>query len=175
MYIVYLSTMWDTHCSVEHANNKIMPVVSSIVFIINDYYHTACSPREKYMYKIPVNIINIIIIIIHLTPTTVKSHYTLQGSFWLYMGSANGRRRYNVKSPLIGWAHTHNDPCSGQESWYDTECTDYRADYPLDNCWLFLTHCGLVTLYGVIELGQYWFQWWLGALWHHSITWTNVD
>ena len=28
----------------------------------------------------------------------------------LGMGSANERRRYNVTSSLIGWAHTHNDP-----------------------------------------------------------------
>ena len=28
----------------------------------------------------------------------------------LAMGSANERRRYNVTSSLIGWAHTENDP-----------------------------------------------------------------
>ena len=27
------------------------------------------------------------------------------------MCSANERRRYNVASSLIGWAHTQNDPC----------------------------------------------------------------
>ena len=27
------------------------------------------------------------------------------------MGSANERRRYNVVLSLIGWAHTHIDPC----------------------------------------------------------------
>ena len=32
----------------------------------------------------------------------------------LSMGSANERRRYNVTSSLIGWAHTQKDPC---ESW----------------------------------------------------------
>ena len=29
----------------------------------------------------------------------------------LGMGSANDRRRYTVKPPLIGWAHTQNYPC----------------------------------------------------------------
>ena len=29
----------------------------------------------------------------------------------LYMRPANGRRRYNVTSSLIGWAHTQSDPC----------------------------------------------------------------
>ena len=47
---------------------------------------------------------------------------TQSGSI-LYMRPANGRRRYNVTSPLIGWAHTQNDPCtihvfcSGSLSW----------------------------------------------------------
>ena len=27
------------------------------------------------------------------------------------MGTANERRRYNVTSSFIGWAHTQNDPC----------------------------------------------------------------
>ena len=27
------------------------------------------------------------------------------------MGAANGRRRYNATSSLMGWAHTQNDPC----------------------------------------------------------------
>ena len=27
------------------------------------------------------------------------------------MGSANERRRYYAMPPLIGWAHTQNDPC----------------------------------------------------------------
>ena len=29
----------------------------------------------------------------------------------LCLRPANERRRYNVTSPLIGWAHTQNDPC----------------------------------------------------------------
>ena len=29
----------------------------------------------------------------------------------LYTHPANERRRYNVTSSLIGWAHTQNDPC----------------------------------------------------------------
>ena len=31
----------------------------------------------------------------------------------LCMCSANERRRYNVTSSLIGWAHSQNDPCDG--------------------------------------------------------------
>ena len=37
-----------------------------------------------------------------------------------------------------------------------------------------LTHCGLVTLYGDINLGQHWLREWLVAWWHQAITWTNV-
>ena len=38
-----------------------------------------------------------------------------------------------------------------------------------------LTHCGLVTLYGDMELGQHWLRKWLVAWRHQAITWTNVD
>ena len=41
------------------------------------------------------------------------------------MHPANARRRYNVTSSLIGWAHTQNNPCvisrfmSKKSLWYD--------------------------------------------------------
>ena len=38
-----------------------------------------------------------------------------------------------------------------------------------------LTHCGLVMLYGVGDLGQHWFRLWFGAWQHQAITRTNVD
>ena len=38
-----------------------------------------------------------------------------------------------------------------------------------------LTHCGLVTPYGNMELGQHWLRYWLVAWRHQAITWTNVD
>ena len=38
-----------------------------------------------------------------------------------------------------------------------------------------VTHFGLVTLYGDIELGQHWLRLWLVAWWHQAITWTNAD
>ena len=38
-----------------------------------------------------------------------------------------------------------------------------------------LTHCGLVTQYGDINLGQHWISLWLVAWRHQAITWTNVD
>ena len=34
----------------------------------------------------------------------------------LGMGSANERRRYNVTSSLIGWAHTKTDPHTATKS-----------------------------------------------------------
>ena len=36
--------------------------------------------------------------------------------------------------------------------------------------WVILTPHGLVTPYGIIELGQHWF-----GRWQQAITWTNVD
>ena len=38
-----------------------------------------------------------------------------------------------------------------------------------------LTHWGLVTPYGVIDLHQHCLRWWFGAVRHQTITWTNVD
>ena len=38
-----------------------------------------------------------------------------------------------------------------------------------------LTHWGLVTPFGDIDLGQHWLRQWLAAWWHQAITWTNAD
>ena len=38
-----------------------------------------------------------------------------------------------------------------------------------------LIHWGLVTPYGVGDLGQHWLRKWLVAWRHQAITWTNVD
>ena len=38
-----------------------------------------------------------------------------------------------------------------------------------------LTHCGLMTPYGNIELGQHWLKERLVAWQHQAITWANVD
>ena len=35
--------------------------------------------------------------------------------------------------------------------------------------------CGLVAIYGYIDLEQHWLRWWFVAWRHHAITWTNVD
>ena len=36
-------------------------------------------------------------------------------------------------------------------------------------------HCGLVTPYGDLDLGQHWLRQWIVAWRHQAITWTNVD
>ena len=38
-----------------------------------------------------------------------------------------------------------------------------------------LTHCGLVTLHGDIELSQYWLMWWLVAWRHYAIIRTDIN
>ena len=38
-----------------------------------------------------------------------------------------------------------------------------------------LTHWGLVTPFGDLDLGQRWLRYWLVAWRHQAITWTNVD
>ena len=45
-------------------------------------------------------------------------------------------------------------------------------------CWCllqWLTHYGLVTQCGLLNLGKHWFEWWLVAWWHQAITWSNDD
>ena len=32
-----------------------------------------------------------------------------------------------------------------------------------------------MTPYGIVDLGQHWFRWWLAAWGHQAITWTTVD
>ena len=54
-----------------------------------------------------------------------------------------------------------------------TELSTIRHDFSLRLLWL--THCGLVTPYGDIDLRQHWFRQWLVAWRHQAITWTNVD
>ena len=41
---------------------------------------------------------------------TDRNHSTNKTRHLLSLGSVNKRRRYNVTSSLIGWAHTQNDP-----------------------------------------------------------------
>ena len=45
---------------------------------------------------------------------TMKCRFSLAGCICkiLCMRPANERRRYKVTSPLIGWAHMQNDPCT---------------------------------------------------------------
>ena len=49
--------------------------------------------------------------------------------------------------------------------------------FPLKN----LAHKGLSSLIDIVSLvsffmiGQHWSRWWLGAVWHQAIMWTNVD
>ena len=58
----------------------------------------------------------------------------------LCMPPANERRRYIVTSPLIGWAHTQNNPCS----WYVKYLITWQRAWPFE-CpfWLLLWWHGI--------------------------------
>ena len=46
----------------------------------------------------------------------------------------------------------------------------------IDEKIMIITHCGLVKIYGITNLGQqYWFSQWFVAWEHQAIFWTNVD
>ena len=47
--------------------------------------------------------------------------------------------------------------------------------WPLHEGCICLTHCGLVTPYGDMELGEHRLRQWLAAWRHQAITWTKVD
>ena len=76
---------------------------------------------------------------------------------FVYMRPNNERRRYNVTSPLIGWAHTQNDPCvqkkkHGMLSIVQAGGLWIVKQFP-DVTWL---QCGLViTRSTSINLSQY--------------------
>ena len=64
--------------------------------------------------------------------------------------------------------------------WQQMTCCHLVTGSGQPRCWLAttnpeLTHCGLVTPYGDINLGQHWLRQWLVAWWHQAITWTNID
>ena len=62
-------------------------------------------------------------------------------------------------------------------------CAEQGTSHYLKSCWLsavshiciiVLIHCGLVTPYEGIDLGQFWLRPWIVAIWRHQvITWTN--
>ena len=59
--------------------------------------------------------------------TTAKHRSPATQMSWtrtiLCMRPASGRRRYNITSSLIGWAHTQNDPCLSTSSEPETHFT----------------------------------------------------
>ena len=57
----------------------------------------------------------------------------------------------NDSSVWIGWRHSND-----------------RRDWAK-------THCSLVMLNCMENLGQYWLRWWLAAARHHAIAWTSDD
>ena len=62
--------------------------------------------------------------------------------------------------------------------WHD--CKSQTIQINIENPWgtysiIDLNHCGIVTPYGIIELGQYWLRFWHIFLGHYAITRTYVD
>ena len=48
-----------------------------------------------------------------IVPAVIGHRGIADAGIILCMHPANERRRYDVTSSLIGWAHTQNDPCDG--------------------------------------------------------------
>ena len=89
-----------------------------------------------------------------------------------------------VRQQAITWANVYSDLYCHMESliWREPQ---YTAKYQNDkvnflphmtyDLALSLTHCGLVTPYGDININQRWFRECTVVLWHHAITSTNDD
>ena len=82
---------------------------------------------------------------------------------------------------MVAWIHFPNWQfyCLGHQALRNFEPSHHvdsssavRSQWPQFGS---LTHCCLVILFGIIDLGQFWLHWQLFALWHQVITWNNVD
>ena len=63
-------------------------------------------------------------------------HRFSQKGIILCMRPANERQRYNVTSPLIGWAHIQNDPCTNQtDDEPSSLCVHINSTWPSDTIW----------------------------------------
>ena len=56
---------------------------------------------------------------------------TMEPIIW-YMHPANERRRYNVTSSLIGWAHSQNDPCYHNINTFTWKCVIIWSKFSLE-------------------------------------------
>ena len=79
------------------------PVTSEIIFV-EWWWHTLIKIKEHFIYFQTLTL--------EVRWYLDKSRLCLNHIIWiiLCMRPANERRRYNVTSSLIGWAHTQNDP-----------------------------------------------------------------
>ena len=109
----------------------------------------------------------------------------------LCMRPANGRRRCNATSSLIGWAHTQNDPCLFCPRIYTSLGLDGLTHFPKcgknykNVIFYFILRIEFLSTSCEIAVGcmpQYLiddrsklFRRWFVAVRHQAIAWTNVD
>ena len=115
---------------------------------------------------------------------TARSHYLTQYRYWYQSINVfeNCAFKMAAMSPRSQWV---NENClwqglsthaqTQQEKWHITVWVDFHISLQWIYSKLHLPHCGLVTSYGNINLGEQWFKQWLVAWWHQAITWANVD
>ena len=76
------------------------------------WFYCVNNPRIQYIVCHFVTCITILqIVFCYVTTRPATLYFLYFAGIFLHMGSANGRRRYTVKLPLIGWSPTPNDPC----------------------------------------------------------------
>ena len=96
------------------------------------------------------------------------SHLTLTGH---YVHGLWGTDRWSRKQ----WAKYNEVLLLYHKNVYNRHPVACSAGWGI-GCFLWdLTHCGLVTSYGNVSLGQHWLREWLVAWWQQAITWASVD
>ena len=99
------------------------------------------------------------------------------------MGSPNHRRRSNVKSALIGWAHTHNDICIDNTRWVEY-MFKWASDTKVKSCQkgthvtqdLLVTPCLLLRIWELIYARVISWSWqWCPYVWWGSLEWRGVS
>ena len=91
IFLQFDQTILCTH----RADSRFAPSQWETALLCNDVSHWSGANIESALY----------------TCRVFDGQYTYETGIISCMHPANERRRYNVTSSLIGWAHLQNDPC----------------------------------------------------------------
>ena len=74
-----------------------------------------------------------------------------------------------LRNPKHEWVSLGNCSTEIERLSSSLFCHSQNAEVPA------LTHCGLEGPFGNIDIGQYWFRYWLVDWWRLAVIWTNIN